>query len=134
MMCCFLRLSSLKIETKLQRCIRMGITIFKIFIWWRHIIRFRFGNHVLWLRLSISIKLNFRPYIRQDTSPNENFEYRYPLISCSQIHSRNTPQLLKGKQTIRSLIRLLLCEQSYRGPYCCQSTSADDKADDNCHE
>ena len=26
-----------------------------------------------------TIKINFRPYIRQYTSPNENFEYSYPL-------------------------------------------------------
>ena len=29
------------------------------------------------------VKLNFRPYIRQYTSPNENFEYGYPLILAS---------------------------------------------------
>ena len=39
-----------------------------------------FGNHVLRLRLHVAVKLNFRPYIRQYTSPNENFEYSYPLI------------------------------------------------------
>ena len=29
-----------------------------------------------------TVKLNFRPYIGQYTSPNENFEYGYPLIIC----------------------------------------------------
>ena len=30
--------------------------------------------------LRVAVKLNFRPYIRRYTSPNENFEYSYPLI------------------------------------------------------
>ena len=29
------------------------------------------------LRLRVAVKLNFRPYIRRYTSPNENFEYSY---------------------------------------------------------
>ena len=33
MTCGIARLATLKFETKLQECIRMGITIFKIFIW-----------------------------------------------------------------------------------------------------
>ena len=33
MSCCIMRLATLQFETKLQTCIRMGITIFKIFIW-----------------------------------------------------------------------------------------------------
>ena len=32
------------------------------------------------IRLRIAVKLNFRPYIQRYTSPNENFEYSYPLI------------------------------------------------------
>ena len=32
-----------------------------------------------WLRSRVTVKLNFRPYIRRYTSPNENFEYSYPL-------------------------------------------------------
>ena len=32
MMCSFMRLGTLQFETKVQKCIRMGITIFKIFI------------------------------------------------------------------------------------------------------
>ena len=31
------------------------------------------------VRLRVAVKLNFRPYIRRYTSPNENFEYSYPL-------------------------------------------------------
>ena len=41
---------------------------------------YMFGIHILLLRLRVVVKLNFRPYIRQYTSPNENFEYSYPLI------------------------------------------------------
>ena len=37
-----------------------------------------FGNHVLQLRLRVSVKQTFQPYIRGYTSQNENFEYGYP--------------------------------------------------------
>ena len=55
----------------------MGITVFKIFIWGG--ISSDIRSDVLRLRLRVSVKLNFRPYIRRYTSPNENFEYSYPL-------------------------------------------------------
>ena len=52
----------------------MGITIFKIVIW---------GGILSDIRSEImfygSAKLNFGPYIQEYTSPNENFEYSYPL-------------------------------------------------------
>ena len=38
-----------------------------------------FGNRVLRLCLRVTVKLNFRTYIRRYTSPNENIEYSYPL-------------------------------------------------------
>ena len=41
--------------------------------------RYTFGNHVLRLHSHVAVKLNFRLYIRRHTSPNENFEYSYPL-------------------------------------------------------
>ena len=46
----------------------------------RYIAGYTFGNHVLRLRSRVAVKLNFRPYIRRYTSPNENFKYSYPLI------------------------------------------------------
>ena len=49
----------------------------------RYIVGYTFGNHVLRLRLRVAVKLNFRPYIRRYTSPNENFEYSYPLTHCT---------------------------------------------------
>ena len=73
------RLPRLQLGTKLQKCIRVGITIFKFFHLGRYIVRYTFGNHVLRLSSSVAVKLNFRPYIRRYTSPNENFEYSYPL-------------------------------------------------------
>ena len=82
-----MRLAMLKFETKLQKCIRMGITTFKIFIW-RGIssdILCTSRNHILRLRLRFTIKLNFRPYMRRYTSPNESFEYSYPLTIFSSI-------------------------------------------------
>ena len=44
----------------------------------RYIVGYTFGNHVLRLRLHISVKLNFRPYIRRYTSPNENLNTVIP--------------------------------------------------------
>ena len=42
-----------------------------------HIVGSTVGNSLLWRRASEALKLNFRPYIRRYTSPNENFEYGY---------------------------------------------------------
>ena len=44
-------------------------------------IEYMVGNHILRLCTLVTVKLNFQPYIRGYTSPNENFEYSYPLIS-----------------------------------------------------
>ena len=41
---------------------------------------YTFGNLVLRLCLRVDIKLNFQPYIRRYTSPNENFEHSYTLF------------------------------------------------------
>ena len=46
---------------------------------WRYIVGYTLGNHVLWLRSHVTLKHDFRPYIRPYTSPNKNFEYGYPL-------------------------------------------------------
>ena len=44
----------------------------------RYIIGYTVGNLVLRRRASRAVKHDFRPYIGQYTSPNENFEYGYP--------------------------------------------------------
>ena len=74
-------LARLQFGTKLQRCIRMGITIFKVFIWGGISLNIHSEINVLQLRSCVTIKLNSQPYIwRYNTSPNENVEYSYPLI------------------------------------------------------
>ena len=65
MMWGFMRLAVLQFATKLQKCIRMGITIFKIFIW---------GG----ISSDICSEITFYGSIW--ASPNENFEYSYTLI------------------------------------------------------
>ena len=45
------------------------------------------GNHVLRLRSRVAVKLNFGPFIWQYTSPNQNFEYSYPLIGFITRHA-----------------------------------------------
>ena len=57
----------------------MGITVFKIFIWGGISSDICSEITFLRLRLHVAVKQNFRPYIRRYTSPNENFEYSYPL-------------------------------------------------------
>ena len=44
----------------------------------RYIVGYTVGNLVLRRRVSGTVKRDFRTYIRQYTSPNENFEYGYP--------------------------------------------------------
>ena len=65
MSCGIMRLATFLFETKLKKSIRMEITIFTFFHQGRYIAGYTFGNHVLRLR--------------RYTSPNEKFEYRYPL-------------------------------------------------------
>ena len=76
-------LATLQFVTKLQKSIRMRITI-QNFNLGRYNVRYTVGNHVLRLRSPVTVKLNFQPYIRQYTSPNENFEYSYPLNEPSR--------------------------------------------------
>ena len=53
------------------KCFRMGITIFKIFIW---------GIISSDIQSEITFQTKFLTYnIQQYTSPNERFEYSYPL-------------------------------------------------------
>ena len=76
-MCSFLRPATLQFEMKLQKCIRMGITIFKIFI----------GGGLSVIRSEIMFYGSAWQW--WNASPSENFEYSYPLIvllfwkSCS---------------------------------------------------
>ena len=63
----------------------MAITHIKNFNLWRYIVGYTVGNQVLCLRWRVAVKLNFRPYIRQYISLNENFEYSNPLIDINVI-------------------------------------------------
>ena len=58
----------------------MGITILKIFIWGGILSDIR-TEIMFYCSPGVAVKLNFRPYNRRYTSPNENFEYSYPLSS-----------------------------------------------------
>ena len=83
-----------------------GITVFKIFILGRYIVRYMVGNLVLQRRASGAVKHNFRTYIRRYTSQNENFEHGYPhsnalhsLISNWSVASRIQPHVIQRKVT-----------------------------------
>ena len=76
-----MRLATLQFETKLQKCIRIGDNHIQNFHLGRYIVGYTLGNHVLRLHSRVAVKQNFRPYIRRYTSPNENFEYSYPLLN-----------------------------------------------------
>ena len=80
MTCHIMRHATLQFETKLLKCIWMGITIFKVFIWGGISSDICLGITFYGsARSRITIKLNIQLYIRQYTSTNENFEYGYPL-------------------------------------------------------
>ena len=66
MTCAIMRLAILQFETKLQKSIRMGIAIFKIFIW---------GGTSSDIRSEITFPIVY-PTINLR---NENFEYSYIL-------------------------------------------------------
>ena len=58
----------------------MWITILKFVIFGRYVVVYTVGNYVLRLRWRVAVKkLKFRPYIRRYTSPNDKFQYSYPL-------------------------------------------------------
>ena len=74
-----MRLAKLQFEKKnkdfngkfAQKCIRKGITAFKMLIW---------GDvSLLDIISEITLKLNLRPYIGRYTSPNESFGYNHLL-------------------------------------------------------
>ena len=86
MTCSFMGLTTLQFEMRLQKCIRMGITIFNIFIW-GHISSSDIHSEITFYgsAQALLLKLNFRPYIQRYTSPNKNVENSYPqsIISIS---------------------------------------------------
>ena len=53
------------------------------------------GNYVLRLRWRVAVKQNFRPYNRRYTSPNEHFEYSYPLNIISDHKTADIPPQMK---------------------------------------
>ena len=76
-----MQLAMLQFETKLQKCIRMGITIFKNFISAGISLDIVYKSCFTAL-LACRHKPNFRLYIRRHTSANENFECNYPINIC----------------------------------------------------
>ena len=82
------------------------------------VVRTAFGNHVLRLRLRVSVKLNFRPYIRRYTSPNENFEYSYPL----NLRTVNFDNFWGVKFVLKFNIFMVFftCEESVPNPHICE--------------
>ena len=79
MMCGFMQLATLQFERKLQKCIRMGITILKLlFVEVYHQI---YGQKSCFAApLAHPHKTKF-PTV-YPAFPNENFEYSYPLSFC----------------------------------------------------
>ena len=71
-MCCILNRPK-----SLEAC-QLGDNCIQNFHLGRYIVGYTVGNIVLRQRASGAVKRDFRTYIRQYTSPNENFEYGYP--------------------------------------------------------
>ena len=63
-----------------QQGYKLGDNCIQNFHLGRYIVGYTVGNLVLQRRISGALKRDFRTYIQRYTSPNENFEYGYPLI------------------------------------------------------
>ena len=61
-------------------CLKLGDNCIQNFHLGRYIVGYTVGNLVLRRRASGAVKRDFRTYIRRYTSPNENFEYGYPIL------------------------------------------------------
>ena len=107
-----------------QKCIRKGIIIFKIFFW---------GSILsdicaeITFYGSVALKLKFRRYISQYTSPNENVEYGYPqnIVQANIVHVFKGFNKLVIILTIdnnwastRENLSSGVCEQHRRRPAC----------------
>ena len=57
------------------RMFKLGDNCIQNFHLGRYIVGYTVGNLVLRRRASGAVKRDFRTYIQQNTSPNENFEY-----------------------------------------------------------
>ena len=71
-----------------------------------YIVGYTVGNLVLRRRASGAVKRDFLTYIRRYTSPNENFEYGYPILMhfCSfvsnlSVASRVIPHVIQQNMT-----------------------------------
>ena len=67
------------------RCSQLGDSCIQNFQLERYVIR----NSVLWRRTSRAVKRDFRTYIQQYTSTNENVEYDYPHKATQRCTSSN---------------------------------------------
>ena len=65
------------LNQKFYESLYLGDNCIQIFHLGRYIVGYTVGNLVLRRRASGAVKRDFRTYIRQYTSPNENFEYGY---------------------------------------------------------
>ena len=70
-MCGFMLLASQQFET--TNFIKNWDNNIQNFHLGKYIVGYTVGNHVLRLHLSVAVKLNFGPYIRRYTSPNDIF-------------------------------------------------------------
>ena len=83
MTCSFMRIATLQFEKHLQKCIRIGITIFKIFIWGG--ISSVYGRKSRFTAThEPRCKTKFPTIYLTIYLPIENFEYSYPLIDREQ--------------------------------------------------
>ena len=75
----FMQLAAPQFQTKLQNCIRMEITIFKLFICEVYHFIYSPKSHFTTPHARcFKTKFYFRHYIQQYTTLNANFEYSYP--------------------------------------------------------
>ena len=101
----------------------LGDNCIQIFYLGRYIVGYTVRNLVLWWRASGAIKRDFRTYIRQYTSSNENFEYGYPhsnaLLQFQLESERSKPHKAARHPRKCDVINdVKLCPAVYRRIYC----------------
>ena len=91
----------------------------------RYINVYMVGNLFLQLRLSGAVKRDFRPYIQQFTSPNENFEYGYPhsnslMQSCLKLERFKRHRATHHQMKCDVINDVKLFSTVYRRIYSCK--------------
>ena len=104
MTCGSMGLATLHFETKLQECVRFGITIkFNLYLG-NDIVRYTVGYHVLWLLSSVAISLNLYCTYPQTNSLNRG-SYMSAHVLLNLLNELGRRDKMRGLPSILSPFR-----------------------------